>query len=100
MTNIIGLNRAQLPIHNDSNGRVVPFERQDKPSVQADKLAISDEATRRLEGLRAVDAPELHGLNDALAMAGQTVQMMLDRPEQARQAHVPDLGARVANLVA
>lgn len=100
MTNIIGLGRTQLQLQTDAQVRSPAHEKQTVEGQQADKLAISDEASKRLEGLPAVDAPQVNTLADAMKMARNTVQMILERPDQARVAHVPDLGSRVAGLVA
>ena len=100
MTNIIGFSRPNLQLHTEHQARTHGMEKAPSTANVADKLALSEEATSRLQGLPAVDAPELHSLDDAMKMARNTVQMMLERPEQARVSHVPELGARVAGLVA
>ena len=100
MTNIIGFSRPNLQLHTEHQARSTGMEKSTTPATLSDRLALSEEATTRLQGLPAVDAPELHHMDDAMKMARNTVQMMLERPEQARISHVPELGARVAGLVA
>ena len=100
MTNIIGLGRTQLQLQPETQARTSSMEKHSTQAVQADKLAISEEASVRLQGLPEVDAPELTHFADAMKMARNTVQMFLERPEEARVSHVPDLGARVAGLMA
>ena len=99
MTNIIGFGRTQLQLQPDAQVRNPQQERGKVHGLQTDRLALSDEAATRLEGLPEVDAPELTHFADAMQMARSTVQLFLDRPDQARVSHVPDLGARVAGLV-
>ena len=100
MTNIIGFGRTQLQLQPEAQVRNPAQEKGTVHSLQADRMEISDEATSRLEGLPQVDAPELTSFTDAMKMARNTVQMILERPDEARASHVPDLGARVAGLVA
>ena len=100
MTNIIGFSRASLQMNTDAQVRNAAPERTEVQAQKSDSLAISDEASMRLEGLPQVDAPEVTNFVDAMKMARNTVQMILERPNEARVAHVPDLGARVAGLVA
>ena len=100
MTNIIGFGRAALQLQTDAQVRNPTSEKREVHAQQSDRLAISDEASKRLEGLPQVDAPEVTNFADAMKMARNTVQMILERPDQARAAHVPDLGSRVTGLVA
>lgn len=100
MTNIIGFGRTQLNLQPETQARSASLDKSPGQTLQADKLAISDEASVRLQGLPSVDAPQVTNMTDAMKMARNTVQMFLERPDQARVSHVPDLGARVAGLMA
>jgi hypothetical protein len=100
MTNIIGFGRTQLQPQSDPQLRGSGHGSATVHTLRPDTLGLSDEASKRLEGLPPVDAPELTRFSDAMKMARNTVQMILERPEQARISHVPDLGARAVGLVA
>jgi hypothetical protein len=103
--NVIGFRNDQIQMQSKTvsprdRGMGAAPELRGNLAIAGDRLEISHEAAGRLEGLPEVDAPKVNSLSEALEMARNTVQMMLERPDQARAAHLPDIGARVAGLIA
>jgi len=102
--NIIGIGAKQLQVHNDLSARSRVMDQGSRQGAQSgaqvDQIQVSTGASQRTQEVSKVSGPELTGMPEALKLAHNTVRMMLERPDQAMKAHVPDLGARVAGLMA